>query len=117
MANIASKRIKREFAELPQAQNDDEGGGGSADHERLYHIEPVNNNLLELKGYISGPVDTPFDGGIFKLEIKSIDSRDVERHHFMTLSLSLSHLHSSRNLPLQSSKGSIYHQDLASKHM
>lgn len=62
MSTIASNRIKREFVELPKAND------GS---NELFFIEPVKNNLLELKGHIVGPVDTPFDGGIFNVEIKS----------------------------------------------
>lgn len=61
MANIASKRIKREFLELPQPD----------EPNKLFHIEPIGNDLLDLKGYVLGPVDTPFEGGKFNLEIKS----------------------------------------------
>ena len=62
MANIATKRIKREFLELHQS---DDGPN------KLFQIEPVNNNVLDLKGHIMGPVDTPFEGGVFKVEVKS----------------------------------------------
>lgn len=59
---MASNRIKREFVELPKDDGSNE----------LFFIEPVKNNLLELKGHIVGPVDTPFDGGVFNVEIKSM---------------------------------------------
>lgn len=62
MSLIAFKRIKREFLEMPE--NDGES-------DKLFHIKPVNDNLLNLKGYIVGPVDTPFEGGTFNVEIKS----------------------------------------------
>lgn len=58
--NIAVKRIKREFLELPK--------GSEAD--KLFQIEPVENDLLNLRGHICGPSDTPYDGGVFKLEVK-----------------------------------------------
>ena len=34
------------------------------------HLEPVGDNLLELKGEITGPPDTPYEGAKFQLEIK-----------------------------------------------
>ncbi|KAH9398222.1 PREDICTED: ubiquitin-conjugating enzyme E2-22 kDa-like [Rhagoletis zephyria] len=58
MSNIATKRIKREFLEL---QSED---------GKLFHIETVNSNVLDLRGYIIGPVDTPFAGGVFNVEVK-----------------------------------------------
>jgi ubiquitin-conjugating enzyme (huntingtin interacting protein 2) len=33
-------------------------------------LELVNDNFTELKGEISGPPDTPYEGGKFSLEIK-----------------------------------------------
>ena len=58
--NIAAKRIKREFLELPKAE----------EANKPFYIKPVNNDLLNLEGFIMGPVDTPFDGGKFSVEIK-----------------------------------------------
>lgn len=63
MANIAAKRIKREFMELPQTENEP---------NKLFHIEPVDNNLLNLTGYVIGPSESLFEGGRFKVEIKSM---------------------------------------------
>lgn len=60
MANIATKRIKREFLELHQSEDG-----------KLFHIETVNSNVLDLRGHIIGPVDTPFAGGVFNVEVKS----------------------------------------------
>ncbi|KAH9423257.1 ubiquitin conjugating enzyme 4 [Dermatophagoides pteronyssinus] len=61
MATIAAKRIKREFMELPQTENEP---------NKLFHIEPVDNNLLNLTGYVIGPSESLFEGGRFKVEIK-----------------------------------------------
>jgi len=61
MANIASQRIQREFQE---AFKTDEV------QRSLIAIELVNNSLLDLRGRIAGPPDTPYDGGVFHLEIK-----------------------------------------------
>lgn len=61
MANIASQRIQREFNEVTKS---DEVA------KNLISIELVNNSLVDLKGKIMGPPDTPYEGGIFHLEIK-----------------------------------------------
>lgn len=63
MTNIAMKRVNREFLELHK---------GDDDSKKSFHIEPKNNDMLDLKGHIIGPVDTPFEGGTFKLELKSM---------------------------------------------
>lgn len=61
MANIATQRIQREFNEVSRS---DEVA------KNLISIELVNNSLVELRGRIAGPPDTPYEGGIFHLEIK-----------------------------------------------
>ncbi|KAG6458539.1 ubiquitin-conjugating enzyme E2-22 kDa isoform X2 [Manduca sexta] len=61
MANIASKRIKREFKEIMKSE---EVAGGAI------RLQLVNDNWTELKGEIAGPSDTPYEGGTFVLEIK-----------------------------------------------
>lgn len=33
-------------------------------------VELVNDSYTELKGEIAGPPDTPYEGGVFTLEIK-----------------------------------------------
>ena len=33
-------------------------------------VELVNDNFTELRGEIGGPPDTPYEGGLFKLEIR-----------------------------------------------
>lgn len=61
MANLAEARVKRELnetiskEELPQC---------------LIKMEPVNNRWTELRGEITGPRGTPYEGGTFVLEIK-----------------------------------------------
>lgn len=56
---IAAQRIQREFREVA----DDEG------LRSQYYLEAPDSNLLNLKGYIVGPPDTPYEGGRFHLEI------------------------------------------------
>ncbi|XP_023942683.1 ubiquitin-conjugating enzyme E2-22 kDa [Bicyclus anynana] len=61
MANIAAKRIKREFKEV---MNSEEVAGG------YIKLALVNDSWTELQGTIVGPPDTPYEGGTFQLEIK-----------------------------------------------
>ena len=61
MANIATQRIQREFNEVTRS---DEVA------KNLIAIELVNNSLVDLRGRITGPPDTPYEGGVFHLEIK-----------------------------------------------
>lgn len=61
MANIATQRIQREMNEI---QKSDEV------QKNLISIELVNGSLVDLRGRISGPPDTPYEGGIFLLDIK-----------------------------------------------
>ncbi|XP_015789572.1 ubiquitin-conjugating enzyme E2-22 kDa [Tetranychus urticae] len=61
MANIATQRIQRELNEVAKF---DEA------QKKAISIEIVNGSLLEFIGKIAGPPDTPYEGGIFNLEIK-----------------------------------------------
>lgn len=61
MANIAAKRIKREFREVMKSE---EVAGGAI------KLELVNESWTELQGEIAGPSETPYEGGKFLLEIK-----------------------------------------------
>ncbi|XP_076326529.1 ubiquitin-conjugating enzyme E2-22 kDa-like [Tachypleus tridentatus] len=61
MANIATERIKREFKEVVKSEE-----VAKCDIK----VELVNDNYTELRGEISGPPDTPYEGGNFVLEIK-----------------------------------------------
>ena len=56
----AQRRIKRELMEYQRSDGD----------KALYYIETVNDDVCDLKGHIYGPPDSPFAGGIFKLEVK-----------------------------------------------
>jgi len=61
MANIAVQRIKREFKEVVKSEE-----AVSCNIK----VELVNDSFTELRGEITGPPDTPYEGGKFKLEIK-----------------------------------------------
>lgn len=60
MANIATQRIQRELAEVT-AKNDG---------RNVIVVESLNDSLVDLRGRISGPPETPYEGGIFDLEVK-----------------------------------------------
>lgn len=59
MTNIAAQRISREFKEVSTDEN----------LRSQFFIEPSESNILHLKGYISGPPDTPYEGGRYYLEM------------------------------------------------
>jgi len=59
--NMSIQRIKREFKEVLKSEEI---------NQCSIKLEIVNDNFTELKGEIAGPPDTPYEGGIFKLEIK-----------------------------------------------
>lgn len=58
---MSIQRIKREFKEVLKSEEI---------NQCSIKLEIVNDNFTELKGEIAGPPDTPYEGGIFKLEIK-----------------------------------------------
>jgi ubiquitin-conjugating enzyme E2 D/E len=55
MSNV--RRLKKEFEEIKKNDN--------------YYISagPVGENIYEWEGFILGPKDTPYEGGLFKIEI------------------------------------------------
>lgn len=59
MSNIAAQRIAREFREAVI----DEA------FRTQYYIELNESSMLNIKGYVNGPVDTPYEGGRFHLEV------------------------------------------------
>ncbi|KAF0295855.1 Ubiquitin-conjugating enzyme E2 [Amphibalanus amphitrite] len=61
MANIAISRIKREFKEVIKSEEI---------AKSMIKVELVNDNYSQLRGEISGPPDTPYEGGHFVLDIK-----------------------------------------------
>jgi len=60
MSNIATQRIKREFKEVVKSEEV---------ASCAIRVELVNDSWSELRGHIAGPVDTPYEGGKFELEI------------------------------------------------
>ena len=57
--SLASKRTKKEAADL---SNDSDSAGVSA--------TPMGEDMKRWKGAISGPKDTPYDGGTFVIDIE-----------------------------------------------
>lgn len=61
MATIAIQRVRREFKEVLKSEES---------NKNLIKLELVNDSFTELSGEITGPPDTPYNGGHFKLEVK-----------------------------------------------
>ncbi|CAH1389290.1 unnamed protein product [Nezara viridula] len=61
MANIAAQRIKREFKEVIKSEEV---------AKCAIRLELIGDSFTELRGEIGGPPDTPYEGGLFVLEIK-----------------------------------------------
>lgn len=60
MANIAVSRIQREFKEVVKSE---EGSNNSI------KVELTDSSFSKIKGEITGPPDTPYEGGKFKLDV------------------------------------------------
>ncbi len=65
MGDIAKQRIQREFKEVLKSEEVQKSG---------VHLELVGDDLTDLVGTIAGPVDSPYAGGTYKLEIKIPDT-------------------------------------------
>lgn len=61
MANIAAGRINRELKEVTTSEEY---------AKSQIKIDVVNDDCTELRGEIIGPPDTPYEGGVYLLEIK-----------------------------------------------
>uniref|UniRef100_A0A1B6CT36 E2 ubiquitin-conjugating enzyme n=1 Tax=Clastoptera arizonana TaxID=38151 RepID=A0A1B6CT36_9HEMI len=61
MSNIAAQRIRREFKEVIKSEEV---------AKCAIRLELIDDNYTELKGEITGPPETPYEGGNFVLEIK-----------------------------------------------
>ena len=59
-ALAASKRLRKELQVLKQSKNTDD--------DIVLQVNP--DNLLLWKGWIRGPADTPYQGGVFLLDIR-----------------------------------------------
>lgn len=55
----ASKRLRKELQVLRKAEDDSD-----------IVLTVQQDNLLKWKAWIKGPVDTPYDGGVFQLDIR-----------------------------------------------
>ena len=61
----AAKRLRKELHMLRQ-----QGKGGKGDEDDDIVLQPNPDNLLLWKAWIRGPVDTPYEGGVFQLDIR-----------------------------------------------
>lgn len=59
----AVKRLRKELQVLSKAQQRRE-----ADNDIVLQVDP--DNLLRWKGWIRAPDDTPYEGGVFELDIR-----------------------------------------------
>ena len=58
---MATRRIQKELKELNSEMSD---------HQNIiYSIAPTDGNLFTWAGYMFGPTETPYEGGIFRLII------------------------------------------------
>ena len=67
MANIATQRIQRELQEVSIASRNSDGSS-------IISVESINDSLSDLRGRISGPPETPYESGVFELEVKIPDT-------------------------------------------
>jgi len=65
MGDIAKMRIQREFKEVMRSDEVAKSG---------VKLELVNDSLTDLVGTLEGPQDSPYMGGVFKVEIKIPDT-------------------------------------------
>lgn len=58
----AIRRIRKELKEILE---------GSQDHQNvIFSVSPLDDNLFVWTGYIFGPKESPYQGGIFKIVIE-----------------------------------------------
>lgn len=58
----ALRRVQKELKEILTTTNDSQN--------LIYSVSPTDQNILKWSGYIFGPVNSPYQGGIFRLEIE-----------------------------------------------
>jgi ubiquitin-conjugating enzyme E2 D/E len=58
----ALRRVQKELQEISTPTNDSQN--------LIYSVSPTDKNILKWSGYIFGPVGSPYQGGIFRLEIE-----------------------------------------------
>lgn len=61
MSSIADKRVTKEMADISRSTEDG----------LMISLTMVNDSLSNLRGKIHGPPDTPYEGGVFDVEVIS----------------------------------------------
>lgn len=56
----AAKRLRKELQHLERAENDD---------DNVYLRPTSDDSILKWTALLQGPVDTPYEGGVFQLKI------------------------------------------------
>lgn len=74
MANIALQRMQREFKEVVKSEES---------VKNQIRVELINEDFCHLRGEITGPPDTPYEGGRFELDI--VIPETCEYEHCRTL--------------------------------
>ncbi len=60
LPSIARLRIRRELAEITT----------NSTHSSIIFVSEIDDNFLHLEAAISGPTSTPYENGVFLLDIK-----------------------------------------------
>jgi peroxin-4 len=70
-SNIAAaKRLRKELQNLERSSHNSHGGGEEAVEKDDVYLRPTrSDNILHWTALLKGPVDTPYEGGVFQLSI------------------------------------------------
>ena len=70
----AAKRLRKELSNLQRSSSKKKGGsnaiGGSSTSDPDIYLIPDSENILHWTALLRGPDDTPYQGGIFQLDIR-----------------------------------------------
>jgi ubiquitin-protein ligase len=67
-SSIAKQCIQRDLNEIET----------NAKYSQIIFVSPIDGNLLHLEAAIAGPMSTPYEGGVFLLDIKLSEQYPVK---------------------------------------